>query len=579
MRDAETRGRLSMASRFNDRVGIIPRLLVCSLLAMLLAIVSVEVLTLRSVRQNGLEQARQALDVSMAVLRHELQPVGNKWSVTTDGRLLLGTTPLNGRNDIVDAVREVTGASATIFLGDTRIATNVRNPDGSRGIGTRLIAGPAYDAALREGRRYTGFTTILGAPYLASYEPILGRDGHALGILFVGVPTAAADAFIDRIIREALIGGIIVSVLAGFFYLGVFRATVRPLRVLTGVMHRVAEGQLDIDVPGLSRTDQIGLMARALLLLRDAAAHARTLEEAATARAQTEAEKRAALASMVDSIEQETTRAIATVGAKTAAMTEVAETMAASATRTGASASGAATESAQALANAQSVASAAERLSESIREIGLQVGQSNAIVERAVTAGSETRATIDALSTQVMRVGEAAGLINEIAGRTNLLALNATIEAARAGDAGKGFAVVAAEVKALAGQTARATDEIAQRITEIRNATGVSVAAVGGIEQTIGEINAIANSIAAAVEEQSCATTEIARNIAETATAADRMTSHANEVSLEAERTGERAVEVRNDIAWLKSAVADLQHTVIRIVRTSTGDLDRGQVA
>ena len=227
------------------------------------------------------------------------------------------------------------------------------------------------------------------------------------------------------------------------------------------------------------------------------------------------------------------------------------------------------------MANAQTVASAAEQLSASIHEIGGQVAQSTEMVGRAVTAGTETRTTIEALNEQVARIGAVADMIGEIAARTNLLALNATIEAARAGDAGKGFAVVASEVKALATQTARSTQEIAQHIVEVRSATGASVAAVARIEQTIGEINAIAGSIAAAVEEQGAATAEIARNVSETASAANDMTNRATEVSTEAEQTGEHAADVRENAAALNTAVSDLRHSVIRVARTSTTEVDR----
>jgi methyl-accepting chemotaxis protein len=249
--------------------------------------------------------------------------------------------------------------------------------------------------------------------------------------------------------------------------------------------------------------------------------------------------------------------------------------MSASAERTGTAAESAAGAAGQALANAQSVAGAAEQLSASIREIGTQMAQSGAVVGRAVTAGSETRQTIEALNQEVEQIGAVADMIGEIAAKTNLLALNATIEAARAGDAGKGFAVVASEVKALAAQTARSTQEITRHINQVRNATGASVAAVARIEQTITEVNAIAGSIAAAVEQQGAATAEIARNVTETATAANAMTTRTAEVSTEAGDTGRHAAEVRENAIGLDAAMDQLRHSVIRVVRTSTTEVDR----
>jgi methyl-accepting chemotaxis protein len=260
---------------------------------------------------------------------------------------------------------------------------------------------------------------------------------------------------------------------------------------------------------------------------------------------------------------------------RTAAMSMTADAMSASAARTSAAAGSAANVAGQAMANAQSVAGAAEQLTASIREINGQMSQSAAVVARAITAGSETRATIEVLTREVERIGTVAVMIGDIAAKTNLLALNATIEAARAGEAGKGFAVVASEVKALATQTARSTEEIGQHISQVRSATEASVAAVARIEQTITEVNTIAGSIAAAVEQQGAATAEIGRAVAETATAANEMTARANEVSAEASDTGGHADAVRENAAGLNTAMEDLRHSVIRAVRGSTADVDR----
>jgi methyl-accepting chemotaxis protein len=221
------------------------------------------------------------------------------------------------------------------------------------------------------------------------------------------------------------------------------------------------------------------------------------------------------------------------------------------------------------------VANAADLLAAAISEIGGQVSRSAAVSSRAVAAGHETRATIEALNAQVARIGAVADMIGEIAGRTNLLALNATIEAARAGEAGKGFAVVAGEVKALASQTARSTQDIGRLIDEVRGATNAAVAAVARIEQTIGEINAIASGVASAVEKQAAATTGIAFNVAETAAAANEMSGRITEVSAEAEQTERHALSVRENAAALEAAVADLRHAIIRVVRTSTTEVDR----
>jgi methyl-accepting chemotaxis protein len=361
----------------------------------------------------------------------------------------------------------------------------------------------------------------------------------------------------------ALTAGLILSMLIG-------RGITKPLVSITNAMTRLSHGELETEIAAVARKDELGRMAEALLVFKDhMIKEARLAAEQAEGRRRGDAEKRAALTSMAETIEIETGGALELTRQRTAAMQATADEMITSASRTGTSAEDAATAAAQALSNAQTVASAAEELAASIREIGGQMGQSTAVVGRAVTASSETRVTIETLNQEVERIGAVADMIGEIAARTNLLALNATIEAARAGDAGKGFAVVASEVKQLATQTAHSTREIAEHIGRVRLATAASVAAVARIEKTIAEINAIGGSIAAAVEQQGVATAEIARNVTQTASAANAMKMRATEVSTEAHDTGRHAVEVRENAIGLTDAMENLRHSVIRVVRNS----------
>ncbi|HEY0182104.1 MAG TPA: cache domain-containing protein [Rhodopila sp.] len=405
--------------------------------------------------------------------------------------------------------------------------------------------------------------------YLRRFEPWRA-------VVLAGAYTDDLDSDFNAAISHlAVIGGLIllVTLLAAWM---INRDITRSLYGLRSAMDRLAKGDIATVIPGTDRRDEVGGMAGAVLVFKLHMEKAQLLAaEQEQERERAAADKRRALVAMADKIDAETAAALQAISGRTAAMTATAEEMTASAGRTGGSAQSAMTASAQALANAQTVASAAEQLSASIREIGGQVAQSTEVVNRAVTAGTETRATIEALNEQVARIGAVADMIGEIASKTNLLALNATIEAARAGDAGKGFAVVASEVKALAAQTARSTQQIGQHINEVRSATGASVSAVARIEQTINEIDAIAGSIAAAVEQQGAATAEIARNVSETASAADAMTSRTAEVSIEAERTGKHAAEVRENAAAMIAAVTEFRQVVTKVVRTSTAEVDR----
>jgi methyl-accepting chemotaxis protein len=354
------------------------------------------------------------------------------------------------------------------------------------------------------------------------------------------------------------------------------RSIARPIAVVTRSMEGLVNGDLAVPIPTDRRRDEVGTMIRAVHAFRDSlvtAARARDNEAAAQQRA--EAEKHAALTNMAERIETQAAGAITQISERTATMTSTAEEMHAVAARSGQSAEGAVDAAASALSNAQAVAGAAEELAASIRQIGAQVDHSTAVVNRAVAAGAETRATIEMLNDRVGRIGVIANMIADIAARTNLLALNATIEAARAGTAGKGFAVVASEVKQLATQTARSTQEIAHQIGEVRSATSAAVTAVARIEATIGEVNTIAASIADAVCEQGAATAEIAQNVTRTASAVNEMATRNACAAQDAEQAGRHAGEMAETTKALDAAVGRLHHGIIHAVRSSTAEVDR----
>ncbi len=354
------------------------------------------------------------------------------------------------------------------------------------------------------------------------------------------------------------------------------RARAAALAGLTSALRALAAENFQAGVPHTTRRDAIGEAARAVQALRQhMEAGLQRIAARDAERLAADAGKQMALVEMAETIETELRNVLAQVGSRTAAMVATAEALNTSAERTGTSADEAAKAAVQALRKAQIVAVAAEQLTASISETGTQMAASTAVVSRAVAVGAETREVIELLSDEVGRISAFAGTIGEIAARTNLLALNATIEAARAGEAGKGFAVVASEVKSLAAQTMRSTEDITSHLAQVRAATQKSVAAVARIDQTITEVNVIARTFAAVVQQQTAATAEIAGNIDGTATSANEVTFRIHDVADEAVETGRHAADVRENSEALHQAVDDLRVSMIRVVRNATSDTNR----
>ncbi|GAN47975.1 methyl-accepting chemotaxis protein [Methylobacterium radiotolerans] len=322
------------------------------------------------------------------------------------------------------------------------------------------------------------------------------------------------------------------------------RSITRPLSAFTAALRRLADGATDVAIPGLGRRDEIGHMAEAAGVFRDSMIQARTLSIEQRAEQERRQERAQWMEAVTRSFDTAASQLLAQVDTAAAGMREACRAMADTAAQASRQAGSAAGAAQQAAANVQTVAAATEELSASIGEIGGQVTKSAAIAGQAVTEAERTDRQIRGLAGAAERIGEVVRIIAAIAEQTNLLALNATIEAARAGEAGRGFAVVAAEVKGLAGQTAKATEEITAQIAAIQGETTEAVGAVHAIGRTVDTMNAIASAIAAAVEQQRFATGHISQNIDEAARGTDAVSQNVVSASSAAEATHRVAAEV-----------------------------------
>ena len=478
------------------------------------------------------------------------------------------------KSRLVQELQSSVDIGVTAFLGPKADGQAIRDGVAPFIAGVEQAASLIAQGKREEAQRYiaTDLALLANAETQSLTKVLAFANNKAAEFAARSQATASSTVQMTWIMTGgALLVGLLVTILTA-------RGITRPLGLLRADMRQLADGDRTIEVREATRRDEIGEMGKTLVILRESLVAADAAQaQQADERVRTEQEKSAALVKMAETIESETVTALTDVSKRADEMKNTADGMSARAEITNRSAQAAAEAANDALSTVQTVASAAEELAASIREISGQMHQSTALVSQAVTAGGEARGTIEALNETVMRIGAVADMIGEIAAKTNLLALNATIEAARAGDAGKGFAVVASEVKQLAAQTARSTGEISQHINEVRAATTASVEAVGRIEETITQINAVAGSIAAAVEEQGAATAEIARSVAQTAEAANSVTSRIQDLSDEARNTGADAAHVHDTATSLASSVSELKHALVRVVRTSSDDVDRRQ--
>lgn len=377
-----------------------------------------------------------------------------------------------------------------------------------------------------------------------SMEPLKDFAGNTIGVIAVSVDTADLNGIWSSAMKVFGTVSLFMLGLGVAIAWWLRRGISRPLLMATGAMEDLTAGRMDVEVNATSRIDELSALTRSIQTFKDALVAQRQAEDVAASEADAKVRRAQILDQLTRRFEQNVS--IMTQGVSSAAteMESTAQSMAHVADQTTRQSVGVASAAQQAAANVQTVAAATEELSISIREIASRVADSSRIATEAVEEAQRTDATVQALATMAEKIGTVIQLINNIASQTNLLALNATIEAARAGEAGKGFAVVAAEVKELATQTSRATDEISAQIAAIQHATGESVDAIRHIGGTIGQMSHIATMIAAAIEEQGAATAEISRNVQEAACGTEQVTGNIADVRQGAGETGAAASQV-----------------------------------
>jgi methyl-accepting chemotaxis protein len=584
-----------MSSLF--KLSLMGRIGVVVLLTTLFAGGGAALVTLVELQRKGNQDALLAIDRNMRVAWHLLHDVGKTFT-QKNGQLFADQTILNGHNDIVDAVSQLVGGTATIFMGDTRVATSVMQADGRRAIGTQLAKNAAYEAIFHQKKPFRGVVEILGVPYITGYDPIFNAEREVIGIVYVGIKTEEFYAGINRL--EGII--VILTALTGLLGVGVAMFYVRrrigkPIATMLHAFDQVAGGDLLSHIPVGSEQDEIGKAMQALRTmvesLRQMVAEIRynimTLTEASQqmeqvsdelhqgaatlkAQAHTVSQSASHLKNNMNEIAQAAMKSDNTMATISAAAEQASvnmTTISAASEEAATTLTNVAKAAGHASGSQEAVRQAVERSAGNVRQVAqsvMEVNHSLLDVRRqceAASAGSREASAAALANQDVMKkltgsaneIGKVVVVIKSIAEQTNMLALNASIEATRAGEAGKGFAVVAQEVKQLARQTSDATGHISKKVEEIQGNVEDVTTRVQMVTERIDAINEANRLILQAVGLQSQTMVEIAQ-------AMDQVSLENQEVTQRVSRSTEGITDVTRNVSEISAGISEVTRNV-----------------